>query len=112
MEEHRLRVSENRMLRRIFGPKREEDEFWRKLQDDELCTLYFSMNVVMVIKSRRMRWAGHVAHMGKGGCVYRVLGVPKGRDHWEDLGICGSIKLCWTLGSRDEWGELDLAGSG
>jgi hypothetical protein len=64
-EKHRLRVFENRELRRIFGPKREEDGSWRKLRNDELHSLYSSPNIVRVIKSRRMRWVGHVARMGK-----------------------------------------------
>jgi hypothetical protein len=72
-EEHRLRVFENRVLRRIFGPKREEDRSWRKLHNDELHSLYSSPNIVRVIKSRGMRWAGHVARMGKGRGVDRVL---------------------------------------
>jgi hypothetical protein len=72
-EEHRQRVFENRVLRRIFGPKREEDGSWRKLHNDELHSLYSSPNIVRVIKSRRMKWAGHVARMGEGRCVYRVL---------------------------------------
>jgi hypothetical protein len=59
-----LRVFENRVLRRIFGPKREEDGSWRKLHNDELHNLYSSPNIVTVIKSRRMRWAGHVARVG------------------------------------------------
>jgi hypothetical protein len=91
-EEHRLRVFENRVLRRIFGPKREEDGSWRKLHNDELHSLYSSSNIVRVIKSRRMRWAGHVASMGEGRDVYRVLvGRPEGkrplgrpRRRWED----------------------------
>jgi hypothetical protein len=79
-EEHRLRVFENRVLRRIFGTKREEDVSWRKLHNDELHRLYSSPNIVRVIKSRRMRWAGHVARMGEGRGVYRILvGRPKGK---------------------------------
>jgi hypothetical protein len=65
-EEQRLRVFENRVLRRRFGPKREEGVSWRKLHDDELHSLYSSPNIVRVIKSRRMRWAGHMADMGGG----------------------------------------------
>jgi hypothetical protein len=91
-EEHRLRVFENRRLRKIFGPKREEDGSWRKLHNDELHNLYSSPNIVRVIKSRRMRWTGRVAHMGEGRGVYRVLvGRPEGkrplgrpRLRWED----------------------------
>jgi hypothetical protein len=71
-EEHRLMVFENRVLR-IFGPKREEDRSWRKLHNDELHSLYSSPHIVRMIKSRRMRWAGHVARMGEGKGVYRVL---------------------------------------
>jgi hypothetical protein len=90
-EEHRLRVFENRVLRRIFGPKREEDGSWTKLHKDELHDLYSSPNIVRVTKSRRMRWAGHVARM-EGRGVYRVLvGRSKGkrplgrpRRRWED----------------------------
>jgi hypothetical protein len=78
-EEHRLRVFENRVLSRIFGPKREEDGSWRKLHNDELHSLYSSPNIVRVIKSRRMRWTGHVARMGEGRGVHRVLvGRPEG----------------------------------
>jgi hypothetical protein len=79
-EKHRLRVFENRVLRRIFGPKREEDGPWRKLHNDELHSLYSSPNIVRAIKSRRMRWAGHVASRGEGRGVYRVLvGRPEGK---------------------------------
>jgi hypothetical protein len=91
-EEHRLRVFENRVLRRICGPKREEDGSWRTLHNDELHSLYSSPNIVRVIKSRRMRWAGHVARMGEGRGVYRILvGRTEGkrplgrpRRRWED----------------------------
>jgi hypothetical protein len=91
-EEHRLRVFENSVLRKIFGPRWEEDGLWRKLHNDELHNLYSSLNIVRVIKLRKMKWAGHVAHMGKGRGVYRVLvGRPKGkrplerpRHRWED----------------------------
>jgi hypothetical protein len=66
-EERRLRVSENRMLRRVFGPKRDElTGEWRKLRKGELTDLYSLPNIVRVVKSRRMRWAEHVARMGGG----------------------------------------------
>jgi hypothetical protein len=79
-EEHRLRVFENRVLRKIFGPKREEDGSWRKLHNDELHSLYSSINIVRVFKSRRMRWAGHLARMGEGRGTYRdLVGRPEGK---------------------------------
>jgi hypothetical protein len=79
-EDHRLRVFENRMLR-IFGPKRDEvTGQWRKLHNGQLPTLYSSPDIIRQIKSRRMRWAGHVAHIGEGRKVYTVLvGKPKGK---------------------------------
>jgi len=92
-EEHRLRVFENMVLRRIFGPKRDEvTGDWGKLQNEELNDMYSSPNIVWVIKSRRMRWAGHVACVGESRGVYRVLvGNTKGkrplgrpRHRWED----------------------------
>jgi hypothetical protein len=83
---------ENRVLRKIFGPKREEDGSWRKLHNDELRNLYSSPNIVRVIKSRRMRWVGHVARMGEGRYAYRVLfgrfegkrQLGRSRRRWED----------------------------
>jgi hypothetical protein len=83
---------ENRVLRRIFGPKREEDRSWRKLHNDELHSLYSSPNIFRVIKSRSMRWAGQVVRMGEGRGVYKVLvGRSEGerplgrpRRRWED----------------------------
>ena len=80
-EERRLRVCVNRVLRRIFGPKRDEvTREWRKLHNERLNDLYCSPNIIRVIKSRRMRWAGHVARMGETRGVYRVLvGKPEGR---------------------------------
>jgi hypothetical protein len=109
-EEHRLRVFENRELKRIFGPKREEDGSWRKLHNDELHGLYSSLSIATVNKSRRMRWAGHVARMGEGRGVYRVLvGRPesksplkRSRCRWEDnikmdlreIGIDGANWIC------------------
>ena len=92
-EGHRLTVFENRVLRRIFGPKRDRVIVeWRKLHNVELNSLYSSLNIVRVIKSRRMRWAGHVARMEEGRGVHKVLvGKPEGnkplrrpRRRWED----------------------------
>ena len=92
-EERRLRVFENRVLRRVFGPKTDEvTGEWRKLYNEELSDLYSLPNIARMVKSRRMRWAGHVAHMGDGRGVRRVLvGKPEGRrplgrprHRWED----------------------------
>jgi hypothetical protein len=101
-----------RVLRKIFGPTREEDGSWRKLHNDELHDLYSSLNIVRVIKSRRIRWAGHVAHMGEGRGVYRVLvGRPEGkrplgrpRHRWE-----GNIKMDLRETSIDEVNWIWLA---
>jgi hypothetical protein len=80
-EEHKLRVFENRVLRRIFGPKRDGmTGGWRKLYNEELHNLYSSSSIIRIIKSRRMRWAGHVARMGEKRNVYRLsVGKPEGR---------------------------------
>jgi hypothetical protein len=72
-EERRLRVFENRVLRRVFGPKRDEvTGVWRKLRNEELNDLYSLSNIVRVFKSRRMRWAGHVVRVGEERGVHRV----------------------------------------
>ena len=100
------------MLRRVFGPKRDEvTGEWRKLHNEELSDLYSLPNIVRVVKSRRMRWAGHVAHTGKGRGVLRVLvGKPDGkrplgrpRCRWED-----NIKMdLQEVGEgHEEWMEL------
>jgi len=92
-------VFENMVLRRIFGPRREEvTGEWRRLHNEELNDLYSSPNIVRVIKSRRMRWAGRVARMGEERWVYRVLtGKPMGKNHWGDLGVDGWITLGWIF---------------
>jgi hypothetical protein len=88
-----------KVWRRIFGPKREEDGSWKKLHSDELHSLHSSPNIVRMIKSRRMRWAGHVAPMGEGRGVYRVLvGRPEGKRPLGRPGVGGRITLRWTLG--------------
>ena len=114
-EEGRLRVFENRVLRKVFGPKRDEvTGEWRRLHNEELNDLYSLPNIVRVVKSRRMRWAGHVARMEEDRGVHSVfVGKPEGkkslerpRRRWEDninYGSSGS----W----RGSWG-LDGVGSG
>jgi hypothetical protein len=80
-EEHKLRVYENRVLGRIFGPKRDRvTGGWRKLHNEELHNLYSSPSIIRVKKSRRMRWAGHVARLGEKRNMYRLLvGKPEGK---------------------------------
>jgi hypothetical protein len=98
-KEHRLRVFENRVLRKILGPKREEDGSWRKLHNDDLHNLNSSPNIVRVIKSRRMRGAGHLARLVRGEVFTGFwLRGRKARDHWENLGVGGRITSTWTLG--------------
>jgi hypothetical protein len=112
-------VFENRVLRRIFGPKRDEvTGEWRKLHSEELHNLYSSPDIIRQVKSRRIRWAGHVVRMGEERKVYRVLvGKPEGkrplgrpRRRWEDgirmdvreigLGFVDWIRLAQD---RDRW---------
>jgi hypothetical protein len=114
-QEHRLRFFKNRVLRRIYGPKREEYGSWRKLHNNELHSLCSSPNIVRMIKSRRMRLAGYVTPMGEGRGVYRVLvGRPEGkrplgrpRRRWRItlrwIGIAGRNGFGWLrIGSSDE----------
>ena len=92
-EERRLRAFENWVLRRISGPKRDEVAGeWRKLHNEELNDLYCSPNIIRVIKLRRMRWAGHVACMGRGEAYTRFWwGNLSERDHLGDPGVDGRI---------------------
>ena len=105
-EERKLRVFESMVFRRIFGPRSDEvTGEWRRSHNEELIDLYSLPNIVRVIKSRRMRWAGHVARMGEERGVYRVLvGKPEGRrllgrprriDGWI---ILGWISRRWVVG--------------
>jgi hypothetical protein len=111
-EERRLRVFENRVLRRVFGPERDEvTGKWRRLHNEELNDLYSLPNIVRVVKSKRMRWAGHVERMEEDRGVHRVLvGKPEGkrplgrpRRRWKD-----SIKmdLQEVGGDHGDWMEL------
>jgi hypothetical protein len=121
-EQHRLRVFENKVLRRIFGPKRDEViGEWRKLHNEELHILYSSSNIIRHIKSRRMRWARHVARVEEERNMYKVLmGKPEGkrplgrqRHIWED-GIrmdlreigWGSVNWIQLAQDRDRWQAL------
>jgi hypothetical protein len=121
-EEHRLRVFENSVL--MFGPKREKDRVWRKLHNDELHSLYSSLNIVRGIKSRRLRWVEHVACVGEGRGVYRVLvGRPEGkkplerpRRRWEDnikldlreIGIDGVNWICLAQDRVQWWAFVNM----
>jgi hypothetical protein len=94
-------VFEDRVLKRIFGPKREEVlGCWRKVRNEELHNSYFLPNIIRMVKFKRMKWAGHVAHMGEMRNAYTLLvGKPeeKRRDHLEDLGVNGRVIIKWIL---------------
>jgi hypothetical protein len=103
-DEQRLRVFENRMLRRIFGPKRDEvRRGWRKLRNEELHNLYSSPSIINIIKSRRMRMTGHVARMGAERNACRILvGKPKGRIP------LGRPRLRWVDNIKMDHREIGL----
>jgi hypothetical protein len=111
-EERRLRVFENRVLRSVFGPKRDEvTGKWRKLHNEELNGLYSLPNIVLVVKSRRLRWAGHVARMGEERGVNRVL-VEMSEG---DPDVDGRIILRWIFRKLEEvvgtgWSWLRIGG--
>jgi hypothetical protein len=109
--EHSLRVFENRVLRRIFGPKRDEvTGGWRKLHNEKLQNFYSSPSIIRMIKSRRMRWTGHVGRMGKRGMhIGHWWESQKGRDHWEDQGVGGRTILKLILEREDGMDWIDLA---
>ena len=105
---------ENRVLRRIFVPKRDEvTREWRKPHYEELNDMYSTPNIFRVIKLKIMRWSGHVALMGKRTGVYRVLeGKPDGKNHLGYSGVDGRIILRWAFRKWDVGYGLDRAGSG
>jgi hypothetical protein len=110
-EEHRLRVFENRVLRRIFGQKRDQvTGEWRKLHNKELRDLYSSPSIIRIMKSRKIRWAGYVARMGEKRNAYRLLvGKPEGKRP------LGRPRCRWVDNIRMDlvevgWGAVDWIG--
>jgi hypothetical protein len=94
-EERRLRMFENRVLRKIFGTKRDEvTREWRKLNIEQINDLYYSPNFVRIIKARTIRWAGHVDRMGRRDAyTWFWWGTLRERDHFRDTGLDGRIIL-------------------
>jgi hypothetical protein len=120
-EQHRLRIFENGVLMRIFGPRRDEETGeWRKLHSGELHNLYLSPDIIRQIRSRRMRWVGHMAHMGQARNLYRILvGKPEGKRPLErpwrrlECGIRMDLReIVWAVDcihlaqDRDHWRAL------
>jgi hypothetical protein len=120
-KEHRLGVFENRVLRKIFGPRRDVTVEWRKLHNEELHDLYSSPSIVRIIKARRMRWTGHVTRMGEKRNAYRLLmGKPEGRRplgrprrSWLDNIRMDLVEVGWSevdciclAQDRDRWRAL------
>jgi hypothetical protein len=99
-DEHRLKMFENRVLRRTFGPKREEVAgVWRRLHNEELHNLYASPNIIRVIILRRMGLAGHVAHVGEMRNAYNIfVGRPEGKRPFGSSSVGWRIILEWILG--------------
>jgi hypothetical protein len=110
-EEHRLRVFESRVLRRIFGPKRDAVAGeWRKFHNEELRDLYSSSSIIRIIKSKRMRWEGHVARMGEKRNAYRLLvGKPEGKRPLERPRRMWADNIRMDLGEVG-WGDVDWIG--
>jgi hypothetical protein len=104
-------VFENRVLRKIFGPKRDEvSGEWRKLHNEELCDFYSSPSIIRIIKSRRMRWARHVARMGEKRNAYRLLvGRPKGKRPLGRPRHRRVVNIRMDLGQVG-WGDVDWIG--
>jgi len=93
-----MRVFENRVLRRIFWPERDKEAGeWGKIHNEEFIDLYSSPNIIWVIKLTRMRWVGHITHMGRGEAYRFLVGKPEGRGHLENPGVDGRIILRWIF---------------
>jgi hypothetical protein len=99
----RLRVYENMILRRIFGPKRDENGVWRRLLNEKLLSLYRSHNIIRVIKSRILRWTGHVARTKEGRSTFKILtGEPTGKIS------LGRLRRRWEENVRMDLNEIGI----